>query len=148
MLACEETQRISHGLNLRLQDVPLAELMYLVFSRMPGESYWRWLKSLLLCLCDVFWALINSLVLWLFKACLETDNVKLRPKKKLTESIALWSEMLPTAAIWYGDSLYLCTMVLYLVVLNLQSNIFCITPTLSGSTQVPSDLKRAETLLG
>ena len=31
---------------------------------MPGESYCRWLGSLLLCLCDVFWALINSLVCW------------------------------------------------------------------------------------
>ena len=36
--------------------------MYLVFTRMPGESYPRRLGSLLLCLCDVFRALINSLV--------------------------------------------------------------------------------------
>ena len=37
-----------------------------VFTCMPGEaeSYCRWLRSLLLCLCDVFWALINSLVCW------------------------------------------------------------------------------------
>ena len=38
--------------------------MYLVFTRMPGESYWRWLRSLLLCSSYVFWALINSLVCW------------------------------------------------------------------------------------
>ena len=38
--------------------------MYLVFPRMPGESYRRWLRSLLLCLCDVFRSLINSLVCW------------------------------------------------------------------------------------
>ena len=38
--------------------------MYLVFTRMPGESYRRWLRSLLLYLCDVFRALINSLVCW------------------------------------------------------------------------------------
>ena len=31
---------------------------------MPGESYRRRLESLLLCLIDVFWALINSLVCW------------------------------------------------------------------------------------
>ena len=37
--------------------------MYLVFTRMPGESYCRRLRSLLLCLCDVFRAQINSLVL-------------------------------------------------------------------------------------
>ena len=34
--------------------------MYLVFTRMPRESYRRPLRSLLLCLCDVFEALINS----------------------------------------------------------------------------------------
>ena len=42
--------------------VPLAEFMYLVFTRTPGESYRRRLRSLLLCLCEVFRALINSLV--------------------------------------------------------------------------------------
>ena len=36
--------------------------MYFVFTRMPGECYRRRLRSLLLCLCDVFRALINSLV--------------------------------------------------------------------------------------
>ena len=36
--------------------------MYLVFIRMPGESYRRQLRSLFLGLCDVFRALINSLV--------------------------------------------------------------------------------------
>ena len=39
----------------------LVEFMYLVFTRMRGESYRRRLKSLLLCLCDVFQALITSL---------------------------------------------------------------------------------------
>ena len=33
--------------------------MYLVFTRMPVESYRGQLRSLLLCLCDVFRALIN-----------------------------------------------------------------------------------------
>ena len=41
------------------QDVPLVDL---VFTRMPGQSYRRLLGSLLLCLCDVFRALVNSLV--------------------------------------------------------------------------------------
>ena len=36
--------------------------MYLIFTRMPGESYVRQLGSLSLCLCDVFRALINSLL--------------------------------------------------------------------------------------
>ena len=37
----------------------MAEFMYLVFTRMPGESYRRRLRSLLLCLCDVFPALMS-----------------------------------------------------------------------------------------
>ena len=44
------------------EDVLLLEFMYPVFTGMPGESYCRRLRSLLLCLCDVFRALINSLV--------------------------------------------------------------------------------------
>ena len=44
--------------------VPLVEFMYLVFTCMPGESYGRQLRSLLLCLCDVFQGLTNSLVSW------------------------------------------------------------------------------------
>ena len=44
------------------EDVPLVEFMYLPFTRMPGESYRRRLRSLLRCLRDVFRALINSLV--------------------------------------------------------------------------------------
>ena len=46
------------------EDVALVEFMYLVFTGMPGESYRRWLRSLLLYLCYVFPALINSLVCW------------------------------------------------------------------------------------
>ena len=47
-----------------VEDVPLVDFMYLVFTRMPGESYRRWLRSSLLYLCDVIRALINSLVCW------------------------------------------------------------------------------------
>ena len=42
--------------------VPLVEFTYLVFTRMPGESYRRRLRSLLLYLCYLFRALIISLV--------------------------------------------------------------------------------------
>ena len=45
-------------------DVPLAEFIYLEFTRMPGRSYRRRLGSLVVCLCDVFRALINSLGFW------------------------------------------------------------------------------------
>ena len=44
------------------ESVPLVECMYRVLTRMPGESYRRRFRSLLLRLCDVFRALINSLV--------------------------------------------------------------------------------------
>ena len=47
---------------LELEDVPLVEFMYLVFTRMPCESYRRRLRSFLLYLCYVFPAQINSLV--------------------------------------------------------------------------------------
>ena len=43
--------------------VPLVEFMYLVFYTCQ-VSYYRWLLSLLLYLCYVFWALINSPVCW------------------------------------------------------------------------------------
>ena len=43
-------------------DVPLVDIKKLVFSSRPGCHYRRRLRSLLLCLCDVFRALINSLV--------------------------------------------------------------------------------------
>ena len=38
---------------LCVEDVPLVEFMYPVFTRMPGESY-RWRLRSLLCLCYVF----------------------------------------------------------------------------------------------
>ena len=47
---------------LLVDDVPVVELMYLVVTRMPGESYRRRLRSLSLGLSDVFRALITSLV--------------------------------------------------------------------------------------
>ena len=46
---------------LMIEDVRRVGFMYLVFTRMPGESYRRRLSSLLY-LCYVFRALINSLV--------------------------------------------------------------------------------------
>ena len=45
-------------------------------TRMPGESYCRWLRSSLLCSCDVFQALINSLACW--------------PSRRLTKNRGFW----------------------------------------------------------
>ena len=36
---------------INVEDVPLEEFLHLVFTRMPGESYRRRLRSLLLYLC-------------------------------------------------------------------------------------------------
>ena len=51
---------------LFMEDVALVELMYLVFTRMPGESDHKYLGSLLLCLCDILLLSTNFLVLVLF----------------------------------------------------------------------------------
>ena len=51
---------------LFLEDILLAEFMYLLFTHMPGNSYRRRLRSLLLYLCYAFRALINSLVCWFY----------------------------------------------------------------------------------
>ena len=45
-----------------MKDVPLVEFMYFVFTQMPGESYRRRLRSLLLYLRYVFRTLINYIV--------------------------------------------------------------------------------------
>ena len=60
LLACQVKVRMLGG---ESWDIPLvdqlytsggSEFMYLVFTRMPGENYRKRLKSLMLCLCDVF----------------------------------------------------------------------------------------------
>ena len=62
MLRYVSTFLLWHIIWLNLEDAPLVQFMYLVFIRVPGESYRRRLRSLLLCLCDDFPGLINSLV--------------------------------------------------------------------------------------
>ena len=53
---------IEHIYIIFFEDVPLVEFIYLVFTRMSGESYRRRLMSLLLYLCYIIRALINSLI--------------------------------------------------------------------------------------
>jgi len=60
--------RLSYSSGIVLEDVPLVELVLLVFIRMPDDSYRKQLRSSLLCLYDVFLVLINSLVCWFFAA--------------------------------------------------------------------------------
>ena len=51
------------------------ESVFLVFTHMPGESYHRRLRSLLLYLCYIIWALINSLVGWFFTTWADCECV-------------------------------------------------------------------------
>ena len=59
------------------------EFVYLAFTRMPDESYRRRFRSLLLCLCDVFRELINSLMY--FIGTKENSSVKTQtsPRKSV-----------------------------------------------------------------
>ena len=47
-------RNVPYGKPKLFEDVPLVDFMYLVFTRTPGESYHRQLRSLLPCLCDTF----------------------------------------------------------------------------------------------
>ena len=67
------------------EDVPLVEFMYLVFTRSPGESYrWR-LRSLLLYLCYIFRALIDSLV-----SCFTKPVLSKQDRRDLNIDLRLW----------------------------------------------------------
>ena len=67
------------------------ELIHLVFTRMPGESCRRRLSSLLLCLCDVFRALMNSLVSRFFTSALRL--VLFQIIMNLSQAVYLWVYM-------------------------------------------------------
>ena len=54
--------------------------MYLVFTRVPGENYRRRLGSSLLYLCNVFRALINSIVCWFCTSALGLVLFQIRDK--------------------------------------------------------------------
>ena len=61
----DENESINGWTDLGEEDVPLVECIYIyiVFTRVPGKSYRRRHRSLLLCLCyDVFRELIKSFV--------------------------------------------------------------------------------------
>ena len=55
----------SHARWVTVDDSSYPRVYVPCISRIPGENYCRRLRSLLLCLCDIFRMLINSLVRWL-----------------------------------------------------------------------------------
>ena len=61
---------------IRTEDVTLVEFMCFIFTRMLGESYRRRLRSLLLYLCYVFRALVNSLVCWSLRRTLRLNELQ------------------------------------------------------------------------
>ena len=69
--------------------VPLVEFMYLVFTSLTGESYHRWLRSLLLCLCGDFRMLINSVMCWWWVGCFKLHNIEWIPSY-VHHNYALW----------------------------------------------------------
>ena len=70
--------------------------MYLVFTCMPGESYHRWLRSLLLYLCYIFWALINSLVCWFYIMKVFTLGTVV-----WGITISSWAEIILVVTLWH-----------------------------------------------
>ena len=68
------------------EDVLLVEFMYLVFTRTPGKRYRGRLGSLLLYLCYVSGALINSLECWLWAMIVQGLSAGLESKGRRFKS--------------------------------------------------------------
>ena len=83
--------------DLLFQDVALVEFMYLLFTHVSGESYRRRLRALL-CLSDVFRALINSLACWFHR-----NRVCDRPETGLLSAKSIWVKRIGPSAIACGD---------------------------------------------
>ena len=62
-----------------------------VFTRMPGKSYRRRLESLLLCLCDVFPAVTNSLECWFCTGTLGLNLFQTVTRLVLLPSLVYWA---------------------------------------------------------
>ena len=69
----------------------MVTLTRIVFTRMPGESYRRRLESLLLCLCDVFPAVTNSLECWFCTGTLGLNLFQIVARLVLLLSFVCWA---------------------------------------------------------
>ena len=103
------TESTNKGVNLCAKDVtwknndkedaPLVEFMSFVFTGMPGKSYRRRLRPLLLCLCDVFLAQINSIVCWL--SLYRVDRSRYKKYKSLyKKSLAQADHVFVVVFVW------------------------------------------------
>ena len=80
------TPLIWYRISNQVEDIPLVEFMSLAFTRMPGESYCRRLRSVLLRLCDVVQALTTPLCVWSFQSKFESElNVAKHPANTSVE---------------------------------------------------------------
>ena len=87
--------------NTRYKDVPLVEFMYLVFTRMPGESYRRLLRSFLLysCYICVCWGgNTKTIYIWRFEKLVKKERRKKRisNNKKATKKAGQLGKPLDT----------------------------------------------------
>ena len=69
----------------------MVTLTRIVFTRMPGESCRRRLESLLLCLCDVFPAVTNSLECWFCTGTLGLNLFQTVARLVLLLSFVYWA---------------------------------------------------------
>ena len=69
---------------------PLVEFWNLAFTRMPGESYWRRCRPLL-CSCDVFLAIIISLLRWFYTSVLGLIVFQITLLFSMNCSNSVWS---------------------------------------------------------
>ena len=69
----------------------MVTLTRVIFIRMPGKSYRRRLESLLLCLCDVFPAVTNSLECWFCTGTLRLSPFQIVARLVLLLSSVYWA---------------------------------------------------------
>ena len=72
-----------------LHPLPVAQVLHIanqadIITHMPGECYRRQIRSLLLYLCYMFWALINSLMRWFWHNYNTNDNKNNKTKLLIT----------------------------------------------------------------
>ena len=95
------------------EEVPLVEFMHRVFTRMAGESCHRRLRSLLLYLCYVFRALINTFVCWFYI------------RKRLSQSQWLFCNPISAVLVWLIFSLFVFWYVCGFLTVLLSNNCHC-----------------------
>ena len=77
--------------------------MFLVLTCLPSKSYCSWFRSVFLCLCDVFEALINFLSCWVLFGGFKMLDIFLPKYRNMTES-----HTITCSYTYLNNFLYLC----------------------------------------